>query len=232
MAVAHFTFAILMLAFSVLHSAMDGSDIDKNMAATLANVDTPHAQAMRRNLIRTGELKSSLNNHLASRLPASKWVGPLNQTLDIGLALLLFAAGAYLMQRQPMGRTLSLIFAGICLLQKLATMAFELLLAAPISRQYLEQIGRMHPKDADLIQGMLSQFTSGPIYQLILAIYPLVVLAVMLQPGILDLLKPQIPEPVLPPEIPPSQRLMSSTPVSTVGSSHDALDELMQRKTF
>src|SRR3954454_18824402 len=79
-AVAHFTFAGLTLAWLLLHGAVE-EGIDRGLASTLSTVDTPGAQAMRRTLERATEIRDGLRQHPARRVPASSWVGPLNQTV-------------------------------------------------------------------------------------------------------------------------------------------------------
>src|SRR5262245_40420760 len=90
LAIGHFTFAILTLGFALLNSAVDGGGIDQTLVTTLNTVDTPQSNALKRVVVRGSEIRDGLKKNLASRLPSSVWVGPLSQTVDIGLALLLF----------------------------------------------------------------------------------------------------------------------------------------------
>lgn len=230
-AIGHFTFASLTLVILLLNGLFEGSGIDQSMAGALANVDTPQAQTMKRGLIRTAEIKEGLQQHLSRNVPSSKWIGPITQTVDIGLAIVLLAAGSCLMQKRPLGRILSITFAGICLAQKMITMAWEQLVQIPEARRYIEQIARLYPNDASLFHGILTPIANGPVYQILLAVYPLAVLAVMLQPGIQDLLSPEVPATDVPLEVASSQRILPPMS-STKTPVPDPLEALLQRRTF
>lgn len=230
LAIGHFTFAILILVFAGLNSAFESGSVDQGLVKTLEAVDSPQSNALKRVVQRTGEVKDRLKQHLAGRLPSSTWVGPLAQTIDIGLAFLLFAAGSCLLQRQPMGRTLSLAFAGISLGQKALLIIYKTLFEMPLVRKYFEPMKRMYPADANLFQAIIDPMTNEPIYQVILALYPMIVLAVMLQPGSAAALASPIAQPPRPGDSPPSTPTQASGVLRAV--EDDPLDALVRRKTF
>jgi hypothetical protein len=231
LAIGHFTFAILILAFAFLNSAFESGSVDQGLITTLTAVDTPQSNALKRVVQRNSEVKDGLKKYLAGRLPSSTWVGPLSQTVDIGLAMLLFAAGSCLLQRRVLGRPLSIAFACICLGQKFLLIVYETSFEIPLIKKYFEPLMRMYPADANLFHGILDPMTNEPIYQLVLAVYPVVVLAVMLQAGAKTALTTSLAKPEQLPEIPLPQPAMAQMPVLQAVSD-DPLDALMQRKTF
>jgi hypothetical protein len=141
LAIGHFTFAILTLAFVFLNNAFDSGSVDQGLINTLTAVDTPQSNALKKVVQRSSEVKDGLKKYVAGRLPSTTWVWPLSQTVDIGLALLLFAAGSCLLQRRSLGIPLSLIFAGVCLGQKLLLIVYETSFEIPVIKKYFE-IGR------------------------------------------------------------------------------------------
>lgn len=231
LAIGHFTFAILILAFAFLNSAFENGSVDQGLINTLTAVDTPQSNALKRIVQRTSEVKGGLKTYLAGRLPASKWVGPLSQTVDIGLALLLFAAGSCLLQHRPLGRPLSLVFATICLIQKLLLIGYSISFEIPLIKKYFEPLMRMYPADVNLFHGILDPMTNEPIYQLVLAVYPILVLAVMLQAGAKAALATPLAKAEPLPEVPVSQSALLQLPVLQA-TTDDPLNVLMQRKTF
>jgi len=210
---------------------LDGTNIDKSFAGAVAHIDSPGAQAIRAKLQRTADLKTSLQQHMNRQVPSRIWLEPVNQTVSVGLALLLLAAGSCLSQRRPLGQTLSFFFAGICLTQHLGMMAWQQLAEVPTARQYLEQLIRLYPKDVDLIRGILTPISNGPTFHLLIAVYPLCVLAIMVQPGVKELLQPPLPQLERSAEIPTSHRIAAAQMVPEPNQP-DALEALLHRKTF
>ena len=191
---------------------------------------------MGKSLKRSGEVRTALTKHLESRLPTVKWVHPLDQTVQVTHCLVLFAAGTYLYQRQPLGRLLSLGFAGLCLAQKLLMMGYLMLAEVPETRRYLDQLTRMHPGDAALIQSILGAIASGPMLLLLTAVYPLIVLAVMLNPAIRDSLARSdvaVPRPEEPPMSSTAHfpRLSTMPPEFAIAPS-DGLDAMLQKRAY
>jgi hypothetical protein len=231
LAIGHFTFAILTLAFAFLNNAFESGSVDQSLINTLTAVDTPQSNALKRVVQRSSEVKDGLKKYLNGRLPASKWIEPMSQTVDIGLAMLLFAAGSCLLQRRPLGRTLSLVFACICIAQKLLLIGYETTWAIPLTKKYFEPLMRMYPADANLFHGILDPMVNDPIYQFALAIYPVAVLIIMLRPGAKTALTAPSADSDLPAELSLSQSAMLQLPVPQV-SADDPLSALMQRKTF
>lgn len=230
-ALGHFLFASFTFVALAIGNVVDGNGIDKNLAGAVANIDSPQAKKMKHILQRTGDIKESLQQHMSRRLPARRWVEPANQLVYVGLALLLLAAGSCVAQRRPLGRTLSLVFAGVCLTQQMIMMAWQQLAEVPTAGQYLEQLIRLYPNDGDLIRGILTPITNGPTFHLLIAVYPLCVLAIMLQPGVKELLSAQSGPADRSTELPITHRI-AMTPSSTTVASPDPLEELLQRKTF
>lgn len=231
LAVGHFTFAVVVLAFAFVNGAVENGSVEQGLMKTLTAVDTQQALALKKTLQRTSEVKSGLNKFIAGRLPSSAWVNPLAQTVDIGLALLLFAAGTCLLQRHQLGRPLSLGFAAVSLTQKLGMIAYQLLGEIPLAKKYFEALFRMYPADADLFNGILGPITNGPIYLMVVAVYPVIVLAVMLRPGaqtaLTQLANKTEPEPELPATQIVALQMSMLQPVD-----EDPLAALMQRKTY
>jgi hypothetical protein len=242
LAIGHLAFAALLFGSAFLNNTFEGSDLDKNLAASIGKIDSPQARSMQKTLERTIQVKDGLRKHLASRLPSSVWVTSLNQTVDVALALLLAGAGICLLQRQPLARPLSLAFAGVCLTQKLLMMGYLSLAEVPAATKYFEPLLRMYPKEADLFQGILGPIASGPAYQLLFAIYPLVVLALMWQPGMATALATTAePEPVRPPRevdvatriVPPlSSTVAKKVSPSQIASAIDPLEAMLNKKAF
>jgi hypothetical protein len=230
-AIGHFLFAGLTIAVVAARSVLDGTNIDQSFAGAVAHIDSPQAQAIRAKLQRTADLKDSLQKHLNRQVPSRIWLEPMNQTVNVGLALLLLAAGSCLSQRRPLGQKLSFVFAGVCLVQQLGMMAWQHIAEVPAARQYLEQLMRLYPNDAELIRGILTPINNGPTFHLLVAAYPLCVLAVMVQPGIKTLLQPRSANEATTNKSP----ALCQLPTCQLPSENipaDPLEALLHRKTF
>lgn len=238
-AVGHFAFAALLLGGALVSSTLEGSDIDKNLASTIGRIDSAEARNMQKTLERTAVIKDGLNRHMVSRLPSIAWVKPLNQTIDVALALLVAGAGACLLQRQPLAQTLSIAFASVCLVQKVITAGYQALAEIPVAKKYFEPLLRMYPGDAGLFESILAPISNAPVYQLLLAVYPVVVLAMVWQPGMAAALEPprtpqRKPRPVLdtPTHAEPSTAYAPVHAVAPAPASVDPLEAMLQKKAF
>jgi hypothetical protein len=229
--VGHFTFAVVVLAFAFVNGAVENGSVEQGLMKTLTAVDTQQALALKKTLQRTSDVKAGLNKFVAGRLPSSVWVNPLAQTVDIGLALLLVAAGTCLLQRHPLGRPLSLGFAAVCLTQKLGLIVYQMSGEIPLAKKYFEALFRMYPADTDLFNGILGPITNGPVYLMVVAVYPVIVLAVMLRPGAQAALTQSVNKTEQEPELPATQIVALQMSVLQPVED-DPLAALMQRKTF
>ena len=202
LAVAHLVIAGISLILMTLQSGVDSSQADRQVEQALKVVDTAETQAMRQTLRRTIDIKDGLRDHLTRKLPLTLYYGQVNQVVDLVTSLLLIAAGFALYRHQASAQPLSLAYASLSLLQKLFNLVYLGLCEVPIAREYLETVQRLHPQDAKLIQGILDPITSGPLYQVVFAAYPILVAVIMLRPQAIQQLQPTEPEELPPP--PPS----------------------------
>lgn len=231
LAIAHYLYASFTFVALAIGNVVDGSGIDKELAGAVASINSPQAKSMKRTLQRTGDIKDSLKQHMSRQLPSSVWIEPANQTLNVSLAVLLLAAGSFLSQRRPIGRTLSLVFAAVCFAQQIGMMAWQQLAEIPTARQYLEQLIRLYPADVDIIRGILTPISNGPTFHLLIAVYPISVFALMVQPGVKELLNPAQPNNELPNDLPTAQRRIAPE-LGSSSNGPDPLEALLQRKTF
>jgi hypothetical protein len=199
LAFAHIVIAGVCLLSQMLQTSVDSSRVDRQVQHALKGVENEQVRAMANTLRRTIDIKDGLRDHLARKLPISQWHGQANQVVDLCTSLLLLAAGVALLKRRPIAWQLSLGYAGVSLLQKVFNVAYLGLLEVPAARAYLETLQRLHPQESGLIQAVLDPIASGPLYQLLFAVYPILVGVVMLQPQIRQRLQTPETSPAPPP---------------------------------
>jgi hypothetical protein len=191
LAYANFTLAAISLLFHAFNAAVEGTQVDRQFEQALKVVENPQTQEMRKALQRTLDIKEGLRQHLAVRLPMSTWHGQADQFVELVTSLLLIASGVALLKRLPAAWALCLAYAAVSLGQKVGNLVYLNWFELPISQAYLASMMRMYPADAKLIQSILDPMTTGPMYQILFAAYPLLVAAVMLHPNTAEKLQPQ-----------------------------------------
>jgi hypothetical protein len=197
--------AAVSLLFRGFSDSVENTQADQRFQKALEGVNNPATQAMARSLARSIEIRDGLRDHLARRLPASRWHGPADQAVEFLTSLLLAAGGVAILKRHPAAVPLLLGYAGLSVAQKLLNAAYLGLCEVPVSRAYLESLIRLYPADAALIRGVLDPLTTGPLYQLLFAVYPGCVAAVMLRPATRDLLRPAEPPAEAGAPVPPGE---------------------------
>lgn len=224
-AVSGIVIAVASLLFHGFNGSVENMHADQRFQKALEGVSNPATQAMAHSLARSIEIRDGLRDHLARRLPMSRWHGQADQTVEFLTSLLLAAGGIAVLKRNPSAIPLLLGYAGLSIAQKLVNAAYLGLFEVPISRAYLETLIRLYPTDAALIRGVLDPLTAGPLYQLLFAAYPLLVAAVVLQPSTRTLLRPVEPlqdtDPVVPPGEPNREAKVVVRASETAWSSFD-----------
>lgn len=196
-----FVIAAASLLFHGFSGGIDSTQADQRFQKALAGVENSATQAMAGKLARSIDIRDGLRDHLARRLPMSRWHGQADQTAEFLTSVLLIAGGVAILKRQPVAVPLLLAYAGLSVAQKLFNAAYLGLYEVPLSRAYLESLMRLYPNDAPLIHGVLDPLTTGPLYQILFAAYPAFVAAVALRPSTRTLLQPPEP-PVAAEELP------------------------------
>jgi hypothetical protein len=136
-------------------------------------------QQMQKDLMR--EMEAAMEKRLASYKAVS--IGLL--VLDLALCGIMIAGGVGLVQMQPWGRTLTIVYAVFSLIMKVATIAFSALVTAPATKEVMGtmamQMGPQGATFARIMDLMAGVATWTPVC---FAIYPIVVLVIMLQPHV------------------------------------------------
>jgi len=141
-----FVIAGTSLLFHGFGSTLDNTHADRRVQKALEGVENPSTQAMARSLARSIEVRDGLRDHLARRLPTSRWHGQADQAVEFLTSALLAAGGIAILQRRPVAVPVLLAYASLSVGQKLFNAAYLGLFEIPISRSYLESLIRLYPR--------------------------------------------------------------------------------------
>jgi hypothetical protein len=223
-ALSGFVIAVTSLLFHGFSGTVDSTQADRRVQKALEGVENPSTQAMARSLARSIEVRDGLRDHLARRLPMSRWHGQADQGIEFLTSVLLIAGGVAILTRRSAAVPILLGYAGLSVAQKVFNAAYLGLFEVPISRSYLESLIRLYPGDAALIRGVLDPLTTGPLYQILFAAYPVFVAAMMLRPATRELLQPAATppaEPALPADEPTHENAAVARAQASAWSSFD-----------
>lgn len=127
-----------------------------------------------------------LERAMERRLPGHKtWTIAL-LLLDVLLCFMMIGSGVGLIQMQPWGRTLAMGGAALSVVLKVFNVVIGLSVTAPATKEvmavYAQQLAG---RDAATFVGFMDGFTKGMVWgPACFAIYPILVLVVLLQPGV------------------------------------------------
>jgi hypothetical protein len=132
------------------------------------------------------EMTFEMEKAMEKRLPNHKFIGACLLVLDLALCGMMIGGGVGLVQMRPWGRKITIAYALISLVMKVVNVAMAALVSAPATREVMGAMamqGRQPPGFGQMMDLMTSAMTWGP---MCLAIYPIVVLVIMLQPHVTE----------------------------------------------
>jgi hypothetical protein len=130
------------------------------------------------------QMQRDIEAAAARRLPSYKAVSLILVLLDLVLCGIMIGGGVGLMQMQPWGRTLTIVYALFSLVMKVAQIAFAALVTGPATKEVVGGMAEMGREGAFVARVLEISTSIGAWMPVCFAIYPVVVLVIMLQPHV------------------------------------------------
>jgi hypothetical protein len=122
--------------------------------------------------------------YVAEKVPYNQAVTITTLGFDVMLGILMIAAGVGLLQMQPWGRQLSIIYAVLSILVKVANIVYLWLVSIPVIVEFTKPLVNKGKEEAVIAQIIQTTAYVSGILPVIFMIYPLIVLIVMLRSSV------------------------------------------------
>ncbi len=145
---------------------------------------------MKSPLVNPQDLGIRLQKHLEQQVPYNATIQYVSLFIDLILSIMLLTAGMGLLSMRNWARSLSFVYAGLSILMKLFAIVFFLFITWPIMSAFLDAESRVVPAGpaGAAIRTQITVVKASPIATVILtavlAVYPIVVLFVLLNPSV------------------------------------------------
>jgi len=140
------------------------------------------------------EMQKEMEKEMQQKLPNAKTVELAETGAGLFLSVLMIAGGVGLLRLAPWGRTLSILYAVLSILLKIAGAIYAFGFMLPVMREILpkhmaaqmaNQPGPANQQAQDMALKMTDfMLTAIPVLVLLMMIYPIVVLIIMLRPKV------------------------------------------------
>ncbi len=128
------------------------------------------------------DLGSRLQQHLQQQVPAKQAADIGDVVLRLVLAFMLLAAGVGLLMMKPWGRYLSLVYAGLSILEKLVLLFVQFALVWPVADRFLQN--EPQAQQPGFMTGFKITLFGAAFIQTAFIIYPIVVIILLCLPSV------------------------------------------------
>jgi hypothetical protein len=97
---------------------------------------------------------------------------------------LLLVGGVGLLNMRPWGRSLSLVYAPLSILNRLFGVVYGFAVVLPVTREYLQLVARQNPRMAGAVAGGEIGGIIGLVASFVVILYPIAVLVILLHPRV------------------------------------------------
>jgi hypothetical protein len=129
-------------------------------------------------------VEEKLEKTLEEKVPAYQTVHVGRIVVDLVLSTLMIASGIGLLQTMAWGRSLSIVYALLSILNHLFSLIYDLAFTVPATRAIFEELVGQDPTLQTFVSFMEAVVTGGVIVGALFVVYPIIVLIVMFRPSV------------------------------------------------
>jgi hypothetical protein len=123
---------------------------------------------------------------LEEKMPAYKEIQLGSLIANLLLSTLMIISGIGLLQMRAWGRTLSIVYALLSILNHIFTIVYGLAFSVPAMRAVFQDLAAQDPNAQPFLSVMETAVTASAIIPALYAIYPIVVLVIMFRPTVVQ----------------------------------------------
>ena len=130
------------------------------------------------------DLQAKLEKNLNEKVPAYKAVQIGSLVINLVLSILMIAGGIGLLQLMAWGRTVSIVYALLSILNHIFTVIYAFAFSVPAARAIFQDLIGQDPQAQPFVSIVEVAMTGGVIVGALFVIYPIIVLIVMFRPAV------------------------------------------------
>jgi hypothetical protein len=195
--------AVLVLA--ILHFVGGGIGLITTLLTAgvqVMNSNRAAAAAPAPSAVTAQDLGAALTRYIEDHVPSYQALTYGQLAVSLVLDLLLLVGGVGLLNMRPWGRSLSLGYAGLSILNRLFGIVYGFAVVLPVTREYLQLVARQNPRLAGAVTGGEIGGIIGMVASFVFILYPIAVFIILLHPRVAAAFRGAglPPEPAEPPD--------------------------------